>query len=627
MAKKKHISAVITLKDNFSAGLRGVRREQKSFQKEVAQTRKAMDSINKKKMKARLDATQAHKTIQSLRKQMAPLRKKVVSAIILKDKASQTIKKVKAGLKQVAKIVVKPIMIPQNMAGKIINKTMSGLSKLKSAGSFVLKATGLPSVLGAISKVGKALKGVAKLASIPLAIAGAGAGMAMKEGMMLEQQQVSMKHFMGVGNKGKKDSEIQSMTNSYLKDLRNNANATPFETGEVIQAGTRALQIAGGNTKEAMSMVKLAEDMAALNPGKTVGDAMEALADMNVGEMERLKEFGLKASSKDDPKEVQKKLQNLYKGGSGKLADTGQGKLSTITGKLKSNMADMGLEMINAMKPALDGIIGFIDQITPKMSAFGKQVGQTIGGVISFITENFPAIKATIEPIITGIGTAISAAMPVIGQAFNALKPIFAGLATFVGAVMQNVATAVQVAVPIVSNLIKNLSPVFKAVGDTLSALGVIFKNVFSAISSVVKKAYDFIKPLIDGIGGMISTVSNGVSAVANAITGKGKKKKNATGTKYFSGGISLVGEHGPELVQMPNGSKVYTNTETNSILNQQPKNKTSKSSSSNSIYLTISKLADQIIVREEADIDKLTDKVTSNLVKKINQNVVVFGG
>ena len=53
------------------------------------------------------------------------------------------------------------------------------------------------------------------------------------------------------------------MSADYLKSLRNNANATPFETREVIAAGTRALQIAGGNTKEAMGMVKLAEDMAA----------------------------------------------------------------------------------------------------------------------------------------------------------------------------------------------------------------------------------------------------------------------------------------------------------------------------------------------------------------------------
>ena len=68
---------------------------------------------------------------------------------------------------------------------------------------------------------------------------------------------------MGVGNKDKSSSELDKMSANYLNELRNNANATPFETGEVIAAGTRALQIAGGNTKEAMGMVKLAEDMAA----------------------------------------------------------------------------------------------------------------------------------------------------------------------------------------------------------------------------------------------------------------------------------------------------------------------------------------------------------------------------
>ncbi|MGG7060658.1 hypothetical protein ACQPUZ_20690, partial [Clostridium tertium] len=132
-------------------------------------------------------------------------------------------------------------------------------------------------------------------------------------------------------------------------------------------------------------MVKLAEDMAALNPGKTVGDAMEAIADMNIGEMARLTEFGVKASSKDDPKAVQKKLQDMYSGGAGKLADSGSGILSTITGKLKSNLADVGQSMLEPLKPVMTNVIGFVDQITPKMLEFGTKIGEGIGAGITWI--------------------------------------------------------------------------------------------------------------------------------------------------------------------------------------------------------------------------------------------------
>lgn len=235
MAKKKHISAVISLKDNFSAGLRGIRREQNSFRKEVAQTRKAMDSINKKKMTARLNATQAHKAFNKLKKDTRYIeaKKKLVQAVALKDMATAKIKKIHSNLKAVGKFVAKPIIAAKDKATAVLGK-----------------------VKGIIG-------GLAKGLAIPITIATAGVASTLNSGMDLEKQQISMRHFMGVGNKDKSSSELDKMSADYLKSLRNNANATPFETGEVIAAGTRALQIAGGNTKEAMGMVKLAEDMAA----------------------------------------------------------------------------------------------------------------------------------------------------------------------------------------------------------------------------------------------------------------------------------------------------------------------------------------------------------------------------
>lgn len=601
MAKKKHISAVITLKDNFSAGLRGVRREQRSFQKEVAQTRKAMDSINKKKMTARLNATQANKAFQALKKNVKYIeaKKKLVQTIVAKDMALAKIKKVQSAMKSVGKMVAKPILAAKDKASSIIK--------------------GIGGKLGALAK------GVA----IPVAIATTAVGATVKSGMDLERQQISMNHFMGVGNKDKSQAEIDKMSATYLNNLRNNANATPFETGEVISAGTRALQIAGGNSKEAMNLVKLAEDMAALNPNKTVGDAMEALADMNMGEYARLTEFGVKATKEggDTPQSVQAELQKMYAGGAEKLATSGAGLWSTIMGKLKSSLSDIGLGMLEPLKPVMTDIIGFIDQATPGILAIGQAITGGLATGITWIREQMPTIGPIFSTIFSSMGSIVTTVAPIIGQAIIALSPIFNGLLGVVSGVMQGVSGAVQIAAPIVSGLISSLSPIFSNVGNALKSLGDIFNSVFRGIMSIVEKAYNFVKPLIDGIGSIVSGVSGAISSGLGWVANKLNIGKNATGTKYWGGGLSLVGEHGPELVQMPNGSKVYTNTETNSILNQQPRTKASKTSSSNSIYLNISKLADHIIVREEADIDKLTDKITSNLVKKINQNVVVFGG
>ena len=594
MAKKKHISAVISLKDNFSAGLRGVRREQSSFRREVAQTRKAMDALNRKKMTARLNATQANKAFNALKKNTKYIeaKKKLVQIVVAKDMAIAKLKKIQSTMKSIGKAVAKPIVMAKDKATSIIKG------------------------------IGSKIKALAKGVAVPLSIATAGVGMALKGGMDLEKQEISMRHFMGVGNAGKSSKELDAISAQYLKELRDNANATPFETGEVIAAGTRALQISGGNTKEAMNMVKLAEDMAALNPGKTVGDAMEALADMNIGEMARLTEFGVKASSKDDPKSVQKKLESMYAGGAGKLADSGAGLLSTITGKLKSNIADIGKSMLEPLKPVMSNVIGFIDQVTPKMLEFGTKIGEGIGQGITWINENLPTILPIFSNTFNATKTAVTAVAPIIGQALVALGPVFTGILSIASFTMQGIAGVVKAVAPVVGNIINALKPVFKNVGSALESMGKIFKSVFDGIKTVVEKTSKFIKPLIDGIGSAVSGISGAVSSGLGWVASK--IGKNATGTKYWRGGLSVVGEHGPELVQMPGGSKVYTNTETNSILNsskQGASNMNTGSAVDNSI--NIAKIADTIVVREESDIDKIANAIVS----KIQQRRVAFGG
>ena len=343
---------------------------------------------------------------------------------------------------------------------------------------------------------------------------------------------------------------------------------------------------------------------------------MEALADMNIGEMARLTEFGIKASSKDDPKSVQKQLESMYSGGANKLADSAGGLLSTITGKLKSNLADIGLGMLEPLKPVMTQFIGLIDSATPKILEVGQSITSGIGAGIQFIQTHLPTVAPFFQTAFETAKGIVSAVAPVIGQLLTALGPVFKGLLSVAQVVMQGIGLAVKTAAPIVSGLIKALSPVFSSVGSALESLGKIFGSVFKGIMNIVEKTYNFIKPLIDGIGSAVSgisgAISNGLSWVASKIGG------NATGTKQWGGGLSVVGEHGPELVQMPRGSKVYTNTETRRIAKEG--NELSASNSANpsvtSHSINIAKLAETIVVREEADIDRIAKTLVDRLTK-----------
>lgn len=122
------------------------------------------------------------------------------------------------------------------------------------------------------------------------AIAGIGSGVASAAGTMWtggnERQQYlsSMTHFMG----------DEGAARDMMDWANENARVTQFSSGEVLAAASRAIQVADGSATEAQRLTQLAEDMASLTPGKSVMDAMEALADGAMGEFERLT-FGLAA--------------------------------------------------------------------------------------------------------------------------------------------------------------------------------------------------------------------------------------------------------------------------------------------------------------------------------------------
>lgn len=600
MGKRKNISAVISMKDNMSATLRGIQKEQTKFRREVTNTKKELleqQRAANKQIDMKFNESRIGKSIAKLKSGLEPLRKKYVMRVAMKEINDNKRKRLKKELKDIGRMIASPVI-------KIKDKVSSPIKKIKSS---LLSMKGLVVAAG-IGAAGKAL---------------------FQQGAELEQQKISMKHFMGVGNKGKSDAQVTKMSNNYLKGLRDNANATPFETGEVIAAGTRSLQISGGNSKEAMKMVKLAEDMAAMNPGKTVGDAMEALADAKTGEMERLKEFGIKASSKDSFDSVKGQLSNLYEGGAEKLSQSGLGLWSTIVGKLKSSMADTGLNMLDAMKPALQGFLGFIDSAMPVINQVGQAIGNGIGGAITFLQSQMPVLGPIFQQGFSAVQGIITTIAPIIGQVIKALWPVFTTLSSIAVNALTAIGGIVKAVAPVVSALIKALGVVIRGVCSAVSAMGRAFSSVFNGIKRVVKSAHDFISPLINGIKSMVSGISDGIGTVTNFVMGQ-----NATGTQYWSGGFSLVGEHGPEVVEMPRGAKVHTNTSLNYMAKRASDNKeryinTSNNSISNiktsskNINVHINRLADKFEIKD----DRSVSDIAKELVKEIQIASINYGG
>jgi phage-related tail protein len=115
------------------------------------------------------------------------------------------------------------------------------------------------------------------------------------------------------------------------------------------------------------------------------------------------------------------------------------------------------------------------------------------------------------------------------------------------------------------------ISTVLNPLGTALLAIVANWDKITSAIQS----AYDWFKSWTDKWNNTtlsdkeVNITQN--TSYADAPDGDqvsfNPYQHKATGTQYSRGGLTVVGEYGPELIDAQRGSKIYTNSQTNKIL------------------------------------------------------------
>ena len=260
-----------------------------------------LKSTFKEYIRVKIEANKAIATINIIKRHLSALKrlKSVQALISLKDKVSGTLSKITGKLKSLIKK-------PYDAIVKVKDKASNILSSLKA-------------------KLGALALGTTITVGVKQAVGGA---------MQLQQDQTTIRHFMGVGNSGKNSTQLDKMANDYSSWLTNNANLTPFTNAEVMAGGAKALTATGGNVAKAQEMVKRAEDMAGLM-GKPLEQAIDALMDVELGQYARLTEFGMSmdgGEKGDKPQDVLKEIDRRFGGGAGKLSESAKGKMSTATG-------------------------------------------------------------------------------------------------------------------------------------------------------------------------------------------------------------------------------------------------------------------------------------------------------
>lgn len=139
------------------------------------------------------------------------------------------------------------------------------------------------------------------------------------------------------------------------------------------------------------------------------------------------------------------------------------------------------------------------------------------------------------------------------------------------------------------------------------------------AVETVVNGVTTAVNAMISGI----NTVTGAVGVPSIPSIPSVTLPRLAKGTQNWKGGLVQVSERGGEVIDLPKGSRVYPHDKSLAMAREEGRRQKPQAgrTAKTTVTIQIPKLADQIIIREDADIDKLADAFADRL-EKVSRNV-----
>lgn len=207
----------------------------------------------------------------------------------------------------------------------------------------------------------------------------------------------------------------------------------------------------------------------------------------------------------------------------------------------------------------------------PEVKVAAAAVGEFVKRVAEFVSD-FPdtmlAIFAALPGQMAQIGRDIlSGLWSGLTERFEGIKT---GLTDFAGGMVTSIKERLGIQSPstvfkeIGVNIMEGLGIGLETTGEQVEAkMGTITDSLSSSISGMFKgvliQGKSFKDALADMLGGLATSV--GTKSIDSLVQiGFDKLPEFANGTNYAPGGLAMVGERGPELVNLPRGSQVVPN-------------------------------------------------------------------
>jgi hypothetical protein len=271
--------------------------------------------------------------------------------------------------------------------------------------------------------------------------------------------------------------------------------------------------------------------------------------------------------------------------------------LERLAGETESEEAAKGFsDLLEKMKGLAVKIVTPIMEMVDGM----MNAKETSGGLLDILGESFAILGQTVRIVMIPLKALWNGIMKILDPIFSKLSEIFGstkdGESGFgkisdilkgVLDIVDDIFTALQ---PIASflgdtfvNIIELVANLFSGIWDIVSGIGMLFTGdimgglekigggIINFMFSPLKFVSDQLTSIGDLAGGLIDGISNifgggdEEASTAASETQKagsvempaGEMPKAAAGGKIEGGGLVLVGEKGPELVQLPTGASV----------------------------------------------------------------------
>lgn len=222
--------------------------------------------------------------------------------------------------------------------------------------------------------------------------------------------------------------------------------------------------------------------------------------------------------------------------------------------ELKERAKELGAVMSDETLASLNNLneksLEFDASLQGLKNVIAEEMAPALATLMEAGTEAIVALQSALEE--SGVVEIFGALLEVV----SALGPLFESLFSLLGSSA--------------TDSISGLVYLLKALADVLtvitSAIAALIEGVKQLLSLITSGEADF-ENFSRYIGNITSIFGGGGSAVSYL---SGSIGRNAAGTNYWRGGLTWVGEQGPELVSLPRGTAIYNNAQSMAMTNGQ---------------------------------------------------------